>query len=192
MPRQINPELEQKVLNAARKLWRKGGEESLSMRAIAKAAGTNTPAVYRRFKGREEIMRALVRLYQQELLQCLQPCRSPQEIAQAYIDFALRRPREYELMMSGLLARTGKTRPNVDFVMQCASRWLGSNAEDHFPLVYALASLLHGHVMLKISESVPPRPGYELDEHELLKTVVDLLIVNEAKLRKSSERLIHR
>lgn len=183
MPRHINPELEHKVLNAARKLWRKGGEESLSMRAIAKAAGTNTPAVYRRFKSREEIMRALVRLYQQELFQDLEPCRSLQEIAKAYVNFALRRPREYQLMMSGLLARAGKARPNVDFVLQCASRWLGGDVEDHFPLVYALASLLHGHVMLKISESVPQRPGYEMDE--VLKTVVDLLIANEAKLRKS-------
>lgn len=185
MPRQINPELEPKVLNAARKLWRKGGEESLSMRAIAKAAGTNTPAVYRRFKSREEIMRALVRLYQQELFKDLEPCHSLQEIANAYVNFALRRPREYQLMMSGLLARAGKARPNVDFVLQRASQWLGGDPQDHMSLVYVLSSLLHGHVMLKTSGSVPPRPGSELDEDEVLKTVVDLLIANEAKLRKS-------
>ena len=52
MPRQIDPEVEGRIIQAARKLWHKGGEKALSMRAVAKAAGTNTPAVYRRFRNR--------------------------------------------------------------------------------------------------------------------------------------------
>ena len=62
MPRHSDPELEGRILNAARKLWHKGGETALSMRAVAKAAGTNTPAVYRRFRTREQILRALVQI----------------------------------------------------------------------------------------------------------------------------------
>ena len=50
MPRPPDPDLEERILKAARKLWKKGGENALTMRAVAKAAGTkNTPAVYRRF-----------------------------------------------------------------------------------------------------------------------------------------------
>ena len=65
MPRHIDPDLEGRILEAARKLWRKGGEKSLSMRTIAKLAGTNTPALYRRFRNRDDILRAMVQSYQQ-------------------------------------------------------------------------------------------------------------------------------
>ena len=59
MARQPDPDLEDHILNAARKLWKKGAGKALTMRAVARAAGTNTPAVYRRFPRREDILRAL-------------------------------------------------------------------------------------------------------------------------------------
>ena len=71
MPRHIDPELETRIMKAARKLWSKGGEKALSMRAIANIADTNTPALYRRFRNREEILRALVESYQGELQQAV-------------------------------------------------------------------------------------------------------------------------
>src|SRR5580704_7186426 len=55
LPRRLAPELEGKILDAAQKLWKKGGEKALTMRAVAKAAGTNTPSVYRRFRDRNDI-----------------------------------------------------------------------------------------------------------------------------------------
>ena len=64
MARHSDPDLEARILQAARRLWHKGGESALSMRAIAKAAGTNTPAMYRRFRTRADILRALVSSYQ--------------------------------------------------------------------------------------------------------------------------------
>ena len=57
IPRQPDPELEARILEAADALWRRGGEKALTMRAVAKAARTNTPAVYRRFKDREHLIR---------------------------------------------------------------------------------------------------------------------------------------
>jgi len=89
MPRHVDPEVEGRILEAARKLWRKGGEKSLSMRAVAKAARTNTPAVYRRFRNREEILRGVVTSYQREVSEQLKSCRSLQEMAQKYADYAL-------------------------------------------------------------------------------------------------------
>ena len=60
MPRHADPDLEKRVLDAAQKLWRGGGDRTLSMRALARAARTNTPAIYRRFKDRKDILRALL------------------------------------------------------------------------------------------------------------------------------------
>ncbi len=181
MSRHIDPEVEERILQAARKLWHKGGEKALSMRAVAKAAGTNTPAVYRRFRNREEILRTLVTHYQQEFFKVLQPCRSLQEVGQVYLDFVLDRPREYLLMNSGLIGRVSKTRPNLDFIVARASEWLGGAPGEHTPLVLALWALAHGAAMLRVSGSVQEENFPRL--REAFSQAVDILVANEKKLR---------
>jgi len=188
MSRHIDPEVEERILQAARKLWHKGGEQALSMRAVAKAAGTNTPAVYRRFRNREELLRALVSYYQQEFFKVLQPCRSLQEVGQAYLDFVLGRPREYLLMNSGLIGRVSKTRPNLDFVVGRTSEWLGGAPGEHTPLVLALWALAHGAAMLRVSGSVLEANFPTL--REAFSLAIDILVANEKKLRQK-DRATH-
>ena len=182
MSRHIDPEVEDRILQAARKLWHKGGEKALSMRAVAKAADTNTPAVYRRFRNREEILQALVSYYQQEFFKVLQPCRSLPEVGQTYLDFVLGRPREYLLMNSGLIGRVSKTRPNLDFIMERTSEWLGGAPGEHAPLVLALWALAHGAAMLRVSGSVLEESFPAL--REAFSQAVDILVANENKLRQ--------
>src|SRR5262249_4661295 len=97
MPRRPDPDLEDRILNAAQKLWKKGGSKALTMRGVAKAARTNTPAVYRRFRDREDILRALLLRIRQDLLGYLADSQTIEEAGERYLDFALDRPREYEL-----------------------------------------------------------------------------------------------
>jgi len=59
MARHSDPDLENRILKTARKLWKKGAGEALTMRAVARAAHTTAPAVYRRFRTRDDILRAL-------------------------------------------------------------------------------------------------------------------------------------
>jgi len=151
MARHNDPDLEARIFQAARKLWHQGGESALSMRAVAKAAGTNTPAVYRRFRTREDILRALVSSYQQQLYKILVRCKSPLEAAEAMLDFALAQPREYELIMSGLLARMTDERPNFELMSHRCAEWFGGSAKDHEGLVFALWSLVHGTASLTIT-----------------------------------------
>ena len=92
MPRHIDPELEARIVKAARKLWSKGGEKALSMRSIAAIAQTNTPAVYRRFRNRDAILRALVESYQRELFEAVEPCRSLEAVAESVPNFAATSP----------------------------------------------------------------------------------------------------
>lgn len=152
MARHSDPELEKRILNAARKLWHRGGENALTMRAVAEAAGSNTPAVYRRFRSRNQLLLALVEQYQSELFHTLEPCRSLQQFALSYFDFALSRPREYELMMSGTLARVRKAQPNVDLLLSRCAEWLGGAPEDYRNLGLALSYLAHGAVMTALSD----------------------------------------
>jgi AcrR family transcriptional regulator len=182
MPRHVDPNVERRIVLAARKLWHKGGEKSLSMRAVARAAGTNTPAVYRRFRNRNEILVALVRLYQKELFDALEPCRSMQEMVQCYLRFALRYPREYTLLLSAPMSRRVEERPNLNLVLHRCAEWFGGRAEQYVPLAHALVSLVHGHVMLKISGYEPWTAEEELQA--ALDKAVDILVANQAKFRK--------
>lgn len=167
MPRPPDPDLEDRILNAAYKLWKKDGSKALTMRAVARAAGSNTPAVYRRFRNRRDIVRALVRRSQQEIGSILQPCRSVEEAVAAYLRFALSRPHEYDLFYQHLHelsgpARTGRApslkelRPNLALMERKVAEQLGGAPEDHKRLVLVLAALAHGTATFLISKAVPP------------------------------------
>lgn len=182
MARHSDPELEARILRAARKLWHKGGESALSMRAVAKAAGTNTPAVYRRFRSRADILRALVGDYQHQLMAHIAPCKSAQEIAERVLKFALARPREYELITSGLLARMTPERPGVDLAASRAAELLGGSPKDHFNLTAVVWALVHGMALLQISGSMR-----EEDHARALvafKRAMNVLVENEDQLRR--------
>jgi AcrR family transcriptional regulator len=181
MPRHSDPGLEGRILKAARKLWHKGGETALSMRAVAKAAGTNTPAVYRRFRTREQILRALVESFQRELFNKIDPCNSLPEVAQSVLDFALNNPREYQLITSGLLARMTKERPNLEFVAHRCAEWFGGRAKDYEGLVFAITSLVHGTAMLRIWGTIRDE-DFPL-AHAVFKKSLDVLVANADKLQ---------
>jgi AcrR family transcriptional regulator len=151
------------------------------MRAVARVAGTNTPAVYRRFRNRAEILSALVKLYQKELFDALEPCRSLQEMGRCYLEFALRRPREYTLLMSSATTRRIEGRPNLNLALHRCAEWFGGRPEDHVPLVHAIVSLMHGHAMLKISGYEPWADPEQLEA--AVERALDTLSASEQKFR---------
>lgn len=174
MPRKANPVLESRILTAAHKLWIKGGNKALSMRAIARAARTNTPAIYRRFRNRKEILRALVRRTQQDLYNVLQTCHSPEEAGERTFEFALTHQREYEILTAGLLSKINEPQPNFEFMKKRCADWLGGCPEDHTRLVLALWSVVHGTSLLLISKSIPR--GTESDLASILPLALELLV----------------
>jgi AcrR family transcriptional regulator len=169
MPRQADPDLEKRVLDAAQKLWRGGGDKTLSMRALARAARTNTPAIYRRFKNRKDILRALLLRARTKQVEAIQSARSLEEAIDLYIDFALRNPWEYELyylqeheQLRPAVSRSPEIGPGFMWLQkQLAERLAGSPGE-HASLALALWGLAHGTVMLLISKVVPPARASEL------------------------------
>ncbi len=153
MPRHPDPHLEERILKVAHHLWSKDGGKGLTLRAVALAAGTTTPTVYKRFRNRDELVRALLRRVQVELFELLQSCKDLEEAGEAYLDFAFSRPHEYQLFFSEW-ARTPAVRQpqvNVEFVKQRLADLLGGVPDDHTGKVWVLASLLHGMASLWIS-----------------------------------------
>src|SRR5579872_4880231 len=102
VPRHPDPELEQRILAAASRLWARGGEKALTMRAVAKAAGTTTPTVYERYRDRDDIRRALRLQTRRELFDAMSPTRNLRDAIQSYLKFALENPHGYQVLFDGV------------------------------------------------------------------------------------------
>ena len=102
MPRQADPGLEKRILDAASRLWARGGEKTLTMRAVAKAAGTTTPTVYERYRDRDDILRALRMQTRQDLFAAIRRTRTLREAVQQQLKFALDHSHAYEVLFDGV------------------------------------------------------------------------------------------
>jgi AcrR family transcriptional regulator len=191
MPRHPDPDLQERILNAAQKLWNKGAEKTLTMRAVARAAGTNTPAVYRRFRNRKDILRALLRRIQQDVGEVLRPCRSPEEVCERYLEYALSHSHEYELFYthayqlprpvpSGRRLPLREYRPAMALVEEKLAERLGGTPTEHTRLALALWTVAHGTAMLLISKAIPEEHVGEL--RSAFRAAVEALINNPSSL----------
>ncbi len=185
MPRHPDPDLEARILNAAHKLWKRGGEKALTMRAVARAAGTNTPAVYRRFKDRRDLVRGLLLHIAARIRRHFESGENIEQMAEAYVDHALKLPHEYELFYSNARAlspRKGsgkprpirESRPNFAFVEQKLAERLGGAPEDHTHLALAVWATLHGTTMLLLTKAIPE--GHEAELRSACRAAIKALI----------------
>ena len=168
MPRRPDPDLEALILKAAQKLWRRGGEKALTMRAVAREARTNTPSVYRRFRTREDILRALLQRIRLDLAALLENAPSAEEGCEQYLDFAVSHPheytllyqQEYDLFYSARSQRAGARpagRPSREALRRKLMERLGPSPDDHEGLLIALWMVVHGTAMLLIAKTIVPK-----------------------------------
>jgi AcrR family transcriptional regulator len=185
MPRHPDPDLEARILNAAHKLWKRGGEKALTMRAVARAAGTNTPAVYRRFKDRRDLIRGLLLHIAARIRRHFESGENIEEMAEAYVDHALKLPHEYQLFYSNARAlspRKGsgrarpirESRPNFAYVEQKLAERLGGAPENHTQLALAVWATLHGTTMLLLTRAIPN--GHEAELRAACRAAITALI----------------
>jgi len=99
MPKIANPLLEKKILKATLSLLSRRGDHAVTMRAVAKAAGTTTPTLYQRFADRDALLLAICAEARLRLAQEIQAASSVAEACRRYLLFARKHPHEYELLM---------------------------------------------------------------------------------------------
>jgi AcrR family transcriptional regulator len=152
VPRQPDPDLEQRILDAASRLWARGGEKALTMRAVAKAAGTTTPTVYERYRDRDDILLALRLETRRELFAAISRARTLRESVERHIQFALDHSYAYEVLFDGV----GKPPslhepwPSFNLLRDRLTKHLGGTPRQHTRVIMGLWSLMHGAVMLII------------------------------------------
>jgi len=152
LPRHPDPRLEQRILDAACRLWGRGGPKSLTMRAVAKTAGTTTPTVYERYRDREDILRALRQQTRQDLFDALTHCHSLGHCCKRYLEFALERSHAYVVLFDGVAQPPSlhEPWPSFNLFRERLAQQLGGTPRDHTRLMLALWSLMHGTALLII------------------------------------------
>jgi len=194
MPRHPDPDLEERILNAAHKLWHRGGDKALTLRAVARAAGTNTPAVYRRFKDRHELIRGLLLRIVERLGRQFAAGKTVEDMLEVYVQYALEEPHEYELFYTyghelnqkkrpGPLRPIRESRPNFALVEHRLAKQLGGSSEEQTRLTLALWALAHGTSTLLLSKSLPQ--GHEEDLRSVTRTAVKVLLDGAARFREA-------
>ena len=152
MPRHPDPDLEQRILGAASRLWARGGEKSLTMRAVAKAAGTTTPTVYERYRDREDILRALRLQTRSELFSALSRTRTLRDAVERQLEFALENTHAYEVLFDGVGQPPSlyEPWPSFNLMRERLAQQIGGTPREHNRLILAIWSLMHGTAMLII------------------------------------------
>jgi AcrR family transcriptional regulator len=107
-PRQLDPKLSANLIEAGAKLLAEEGPTALSTRRLAAAVGTSTMAVYTRFGGKQDLVRAMVRegfrLLDQrmgEVGETADPVADVVALGLAYRHNALEHRHLYEVMFGG-------------------------------------------------------------------------------------------
>jgi len=157
LPRHPDPELERRILDAASRLWARGGEKALTMRAVAKMAGTTTPTVYERYRHRDDILGALRMEARGQLFDALRTARGVRQSAERYLEFALKHTYGYEVLFDGVAKPPSLYEPWPSFrlLRERLAKEIGGSPRQHTRLMLALWALMHGTAILVI------RGGFE-------------------------------
>ena len=157
MPRHPDPHLEQRILDSASRLWARGGEKALTMRAVARASGTTTPTVYERYRDRDDLLLALRIKTRTELFAAVSRTRSLRQAVQRYVAFALAHSHAYQVLFDGV-ARPPSLHecwPTFNLIRERITQRLGGTPRQHTRLMLSIWCLMHGTAMLII------RGGFE-------------------------------
>lgn len=188
MPRTADAGLERRILRTAQKLWHERGEKGLTLRAIARAAGTTTTTVYKRFRSKEEIRLALAQQVQQRIAKVVAGSTSIEDAYRRYVHFAKTHPREYKLFFGPAwieLMAEGRPRPSKEWLQRQLAARFGGGAGDYELFFYAIFLLTHGAASLLAGS---PRSRMNEEAEENCIALCDLLLKNIEIFRKAKRR----
>ena len=163
MPPHADRLLEERILKTAQKLWRTRGEKGLTLRAVAREAGTTTPTVYKRFRNKEALRKALAERIRSQLHEYLFAAKSLEDVCRRYLGYSEEHPHEYQLLVYSWsdIFHPDLPRPGRQWVMTQFANRFGGAPQDYSRCFYALFLLAHG------AASLLSLPGEEVSREEV-------------------------
>lgn len=155
MPRRPDVGVEGRIVDAAYRIWSQAGEPGLTMRAVARAAGTTTPTLYQRFRDKRDLKHFLEERARQKLYEALQPAKTGTDACRNALDFISSHMNEYRLLTTDWGIRYAENVPmrSYDYLKQVLAKELGGRAADHEELAFQLFALVHGTALLRPMEN---------------------------------------
>jgi AcrR family transcriptional regulator len=150
MPPHADKLLQERILKAGQRLWRTRGEHGLTLRAVAKAAGTTTPTVYKRFRNKEALLNTLAGRFKAQLNEQLFKCKTLEEVSRRYVSFAEEHPHEYQLLWRYWTDtfHPDQPRPGRAWILSQFAQRFGGDPNDYARPFYALFLLGHAAASL--------------------------------------------
>lgn len=163
MPPHADQRLEERILKAAQRLWKVHGPISLTLRAVAREAGTTTPTVYKRFRNKQALRRALADRVRSQLNEHLFASKTLEEVCRRYLTFVDQHPHEYQLLLHAWsdVFHPEQPRPGRTWLMTQFANRFGGKPEEYALVTYALIMLSHG------AATVLSIPGDEIARKEV-------------------------
>jgi len=163
MPPHADLQLEERILKAAQRLWKAQGPASLTLRAVAREAGTTTATVYKLFRNKQALRKALADRVRSQLNEQLFASKTLEEVCRRYLAFVHQNPHEYQLLLHAWsdVFHPELPRPGRAWLMQQFANRFGGDPEDYSLVTYALIMLSHG------AATVLSIPGDEIARKEL-------------------------
>lgn len=160
-----------RIIEAARDLFVDNGEGAVTMRAVAAKAGLSAMAAYRHFTNRDELLAAVMEHGHDKFLACMHralgaptPLERLVAAGQAYLDFAIANPRDYDLMFLRTAGWDLKGAPLgwrdaatfrflVDRVAECKASGLLESGDTEMA-AFSIWALVHGMVSLYLAHKL--------------------------------------
>jgi AcrR family transcriptional regulator len=156
VPRKADAQLEGRILEAAYGLWRRNGGQGVTMRAVARAAGTTTPTLYERFRDKDDLLRLLRERARRNLYSSIKSSRSTVDACRKALNFFEAHPHEFQLISEDWATAFARKEPMPSFELLKVrlARELGGKRSDHMPLALAIVVLLNGTATLLHAEDI--------------------------------------
>jgi len=169
MPRSPDPALEGKLVAAALRLLDRGGEHAVTLRAVAKEAGTTTPSIYERFRDRKALMQRVLDRATEEVLTALQPAPSIEAMFREYLRHSKMHPMRLSLTVETFGARfvAGDKMPAFELLVSRISEQSGIKGRECEDLALAIASLGFGTAQGMIAAGSDSGHGAQLQRTSL-------------------------
>ena len=170
MPPQADKQLHERILKAAHRLCRTRGGNGLTLRAVARAAGTTTPTVYKRFRSKQALQVALAERIKAELNEALFATSTVDEQNETYLRFVEEHPHEYQLLWSTWteVFHPEMPRPGRALLMSQLAARCGGKPEEFGRAFYALFFLTHG------AASLLAVPGDKIAHDEVRESYISI------------------
>jgi AcrR family transcriptional regulator len=184
MPRLADEHLEARIVQAAHRLWRTHGAKNLTLRSVARAAGTTTTTVYKRFHNKEALLLALAEMVKARITARTTSAVTIEDCYRRFLKFADQHPHEYRLVWGPSWAELlgpDRPRPIKAWLLEKFAARFGGESKDYVLNYYALFLLVHGTASLLI---VTRDRRMKAEMVDSCLAICDALVANIGVLKK--------